>query len=507
MFAWRSLVAVLAVVMVFQIDAARAQQMQPANPVFSPTGPDAEAYGEKLGYPTGPSLIPPMGTQQNMIGNFSHADQLAPTHTVAPAERPLPLLRAAAEISVKFTFGKETASLAKYLDTNPTTGLLIARNDTILFEHYQYGRTDRDRLVSQSMAKTLTGMLIGIAISEGAIHSVDDIVQTYVPELKGTEMGSTPIRALLHMASGIAFTENFGNPDDNIRLSNSLLGPEKLDPITAVSRFNKRVAPPDTVWHYSNLDTEGLSLVLTHATHMTMSDYLQTRIWQPMGAEASANWQTDRTGQEVGYCCFSATLRDYARFGLLLAHDGALNGRQIIPRQWLLDHDFLPDDLRDVYASVSRQALDGVAHCYERAGDYRSLRLHGDCHLGNLLWLPDGPEAGPHFVDFDDARMGPQIQDLWMLLSGERSDMQAQLADILAGYEDFYEFDARQLYLIEALRTLRLIHYAAWLAQRWDDPAFRQAFPWFNSQRYWQDRILELREQTALMDEPPLWPV
>ncbi|ENN87331.1 hypothetical protein RHSP_26282 [Rhizobium freirei PRF 81] len=333
MLAWRGFVAVLAVILFSQIDAAHAQQLQPANAVFSPTGPDAEAYGEKLGYPVGV----PLSEQRNMIGNFSHADRLAPTHTIAAAEDPLPLLRAPSEISVKFTFGTETASLSKYLATNPTTGLLIAHNDTILFEHYQYGRTDRDRLVSQSMAKTLTGMLIGIAISEGAIHSVDDTVQTYVPELKGTEMGSTPIRALLHMASGIAFTENFGNPDDNVRLSSSLLGPEKLDPITAVSRFNKRVAPPDTVWHYSNLDTEGLSLVLTHATHMTMSDYLQTRIWQPMGAEASANWQVDSTGQEVGYCCFSATLRDYARFGMLLAHDGALNGRQIIPRQWLLD--------------------------------------------------------------------------------------------------------------------------------------------------------------------------
>lgn len=333
MLAWRGFVAVLAVALVAQIDIARAQQLQTAVPVFSPSGPDAVAYGEKLGYPVGL----PLSEQRNMIGNFSHADQLAPTHTIAAAERPLPLLRAPSEISVKFTFGADTASLSKYLDTNPTTGLLIAHNDTILFEHYQYGRTDHDRLVSQSMAKTLTGMMIGIAISEGAIHSVDDTVQTYVPELKGTEMGVTPIRALLHMASGIAFTENFGNPDDNVRLSNSLLGPEKLDPITAVTRFNKRVAAPDTVWHYSNLDTEGLSLVLTHATHMTMSDYLQSRIWQPMGAEASANWQVDSTGQELGYCCFSATLRDYARFGMLLAHDGALNGRQIIPRQWLLD--------------------------------------------------------------------------------------------------------------------------------------------------------------------------
>ncbi|NLS15194.1 serine hydrolase [Rhizobium sp. P40RR-XXII] len=333
MLPWRGFVAVLAVIFVIQIDIAHAQQLQTAVPVFSPTGPDAEAYGEKLGYPIGL----PLSEQRNMIGNFSHADQLAPTHTIAAAEHPLPFLRAPSEVSVKFTFGTETSSLSKYLDTNPTTGLLIAHNDTILFEHYQYGRTDRDRLVSQSLAKTLTGMMIGIAISEGSIHSIDDTVETYVPELKGTEMGSTPIRALLHMASGIAFTENFGNPDDNIRLSNSLLGPEKLDPITAVSRFDKRVAAPDTVWHYSNLDTEGLSLVLTHATHMTMSDYLQSRMWQPMGAEASANWQVDSTGKEVGYCCFSATLRDYARFGMLLAHDGALNGRQIIPRQWLLD--------------------------------------------------------------------------------------------------------------------------------------------------------------------------
>jgi Ser/Thr protein kinase RdoA (MazF antagonist) len=120
-----------------------------------------------------------------------------------------------------------------------------------------------------------------------------------------------------------------------------------------------------------------------------------------------------------------------------------------------------------------------------------------------VLWTDDGP----HFVDFDDSRMGPPIQDLWMLLSGDRADMVRQLSDVLAGYEDFFEFDSRELYLVEALRTLRLLHYSAWLAQRWDDPAFPAAFPWFNTQRYWQDRILELREQVALMDEPPLWPV
>ena len=175
----------------------------------------------------------------------------------------------------------------------------------------------------------------------------------------------------------------------------------------------------------------------------------------------------------------------------------------IEPSEYLLAHDFIPAELVEVYRGVVAQALDGVRRCFERAGTVRSLRLHGDCHVGNVLWT----DAGPHFVDFDDSRMGPAIQDLWMLLSGERAEQTRQLGDLLAGYEDFYDFNPRELHLVEALRTLRLIHYAAWIARRWDDPAFPAAFPWFNTQRYWQDRILELREQIALMDEPPLWVV
>jgi len=170
------------------------------------------------------------------------------------------------------------------------------------------------------------------------------------------------------------------------------------------------------------------------------------------------------------------------------------------PSEYLLAHDFIPAELVEVYRGVVAQALDGVRRCFDRAGLVKGLRLHGDCHVGNVLWT----DEGPHFVDFDDSRMGPAIQDLWMLLSGERADMTRQFADLLSGYEDFYDFDPRELHLVEALRTLRLIHYAAWIARRWDDPAFPVAFPWFNTQRYWQDRILELREQIALMDEPPL---
>ncbi len=170
-------------------------------------------------------------------------------------------------------------------------------------------------------------------------------------------------------------------------------------------------------------------------------------------------------------------------------------------RDFLLRGKWLPDDLLPAWKSVVEQALQGVRHCYLRAGQVTNLRLHGDCHAGNVLWT----EEGPHFVDFDDSRMGPAIQDLWMLLSGERDAMTRQLSDVLAGYEDFAEFDRRELHLLEALRTLRLIHHAAWIARRWHDPAFPVAFPWFNTAHYWQERILELREQVALMEEEPLY--
>jgi Ser/Thr protein kinase RdoA (MazF antagonist) len=187
------------------------------------------------------------------------------------------------------------------------------------------------------------------------------------------------------------------------------------------------------------------------------------------------------------------------RYAARPAFDIETFGRE--PRAYLLSHDFIPAELRPAYETVSALALEGVQAAFERAGDVTALRLHGDCHGGNVLWT----DAGPHFVDFDDSRMGPAIQDLWLLLPAGRAQASRSLADVLAGYEDFSEFDPRELHLIEALRTLRLMHYAAWLARRWDDPAFPSAFPWFNTQRYWEDRVLELREQVAAMQEEPLW--
>jgi len=174
------------------------------------------------------------------------------------------------------------------------------------------------------------------------------------------------------------------------------------------------------------------------------------------------------------------------------------------PFRYIMSTGCVPNDLREAYATLVEDVLKQVQAGFDRAGvaegKVAQLRLHGDCHPGNILWTDDGP----HFVDFDDARTGPTIQDLWMLLSGDRRQMTAQIDEVLAGYTEFMDFNPRELHLIEPLRTLRMIHYSAWLARRWDDPTFPMHFPWFAEPRYWEEQILALREQAAMMNEEPL---
>lgn len=170
------------------------------------------------------------------------------------------------------------------------------------------------------------------------------------------------------------------------------------------------------------------------------------------------------------------------------------------PRDYILAEGWVPSDLEPAYRDLVERALNMVRDCYGRAGSIALIRLHGDCHRGNILWRDDGP----HFVDFDDARMGPAVQDMWMLLAGDRFDMTSQLGALLDGYEDFASFDRGELHLIEALRTLRLIHHAGWLARRWRDPAFPLAFSWFDTRDYWVRHVKQLEEQLIAMAEPPL---
>lgn len=169
-------------------------------------------------------------------------------------------------------------------------------------------------------------------------------------------------------------------------------------------------------------------------------------------------------------------------------------------REFLLENGWIPAHLESAYDSLTRDLLVRIRQSFEAAQGFSEIRLHGDCHRGNVLWT----DAGPHFVDLDDCAMGPPIQDLWMLLSGSRAEMGEQLSHLLEGYTQFADFDPRELGLIESLRTLRMINYSAWLARRWSDPAFPAAFPWFVEPRYWENQILSLREQLAAIEEGPL---
>ena len=164
----------------------------------------------------------------------------------------------------------------------------------------------------------------------------------------------------------------------------------------------------------------------------------------------------------------------------------------------LLDNDWLPDHLVDGYEAITEELLNAIEQVFDEVGNYRELRIHGDCHPGNVLWTDDGP----HFVDLDDCMSGPAVQDLWLFLSGSRDEVAGQLRDLLEGYGQFCDFDYRELRLVEALRSLRIIHYTAWIARRWADPAFPRAFPWFTENKYWEEHVLTLREQRAALDEP-----
>jgi Ser/Thr protein kinase RdoA (MazF antagonist) len=166
----------------------------------------------------------------------------------------------------------------------------------------------------------------------------------------------------------------------------------------------------------------------------------------------------------------------------------------------LIEEQFIPPDYRATYSAVTGQLLEAIDAIAAEVGAVRMLRTHGDCHAGNILWRDDAP----HFVDFDDARMAPAMQDLWMMLSGERPRQLDQLEVLLEGYGEFNDFEPRELRLIESLRTLRMLHYSAWLARRWQDPLFPHTFFWFNTTRYWGEHILELREQLAALQEPAL---
>src|SRR5438105_5067880 len=323
-------------------EAPDATAEKAAGPVFSPSGPNAERYGAAEGFPIAdPALrVQPGEPHQRKyrIGAYSHFDKIYPTHWIKRAATPWLFKRSQVDIR---------SFIMDYLSHNPVTGLLIVKDGQILCEHYQYGRTDHDRLLSQSMAKSITGMLIGVAIADGAIKSVNDTAETYVAGLKGTEYGATPIRDLLHMSSGVDFGETKDGQRDLNRLWIDMVlgkGPTH-GTVESIAQFNRRIAPPGTRYFYASIEADVLGVVLHYAVNRSLSEYLQEKIWEPIGAEADATWVVDAQGFEVAHGFFNAVLRDYARLGQLLAYDGNWDGKQIIPAPWLIEATTVrPDD-------------------------------------------------------------------------------------------------------------------------------------------------------------------
>jgi CubicO group peptidase (beta-lactamase class C family) len=297
------------------------------SPRLAAGGPDAEAYGASLGYP-----VAAIHRQPFLVGLFSHYDRMWQGRMIGRAGQPSVLVRSDAEPLIGYRHDGQTRSLDEYLAHHPVTGLLVARDDTLLVERYQYGRSDAHRLASFSMAKTVVAMLVGIAIEEGAIRSVDDAAAVYVPALEGTEYGRTSLRHLLQMSSGVRFDE--GSVDFE-RLWVATVAQGSAGGVRTVQPYDQRHRWAGAQFSYASADTQVLGLALASAVRQPLAQYLQDRLWQPMGAEADASWIIDAAGQEVAYCCLNAVLRDYARLALLLAHGGRSGGRQLIPAAWL----------------------------------------------------------------------------------------------------------------------------------------------------------------------------
>jgi CubicO group peptidase (beta-lactamase class C family) len=294
--------------------------------------PDEEALGKSEGYPICGSLIIP--ETRCLVGIVSRRDEVYPHHIVTKPAQARELKRVASEPGIRISYGQFGGTLDDYLARNRTTGLLILKDDTILVERYQYDRTPAHRMTSFSMAKTVVGMLVGIALAEGSIKSLDDPAQKYVVELAGTPYGETSIRHLLTMCSGVRFRETYSGTDDVAMLARLAMSDSEGGAAT-VTPFRTRERPPGRKFSYSSGDSEVLGLVLRAAIGKPLAEYLSEKIWKPMGAESDASWMIDKGGYETGFSGINATLRDYGRLGALLANDGVLDGRRILPAGWV----------------------------------------------------------------------------------------------------------------------------------------------------------------------------
>jgi CubicO group peptidase (beta-lactamase class C family) len=296
-------------------------------PHFAPSGPDAANYGEAQHFPVGgPHDV---NSPQFLIGSYSHFDSIFPARGVPHGMNVWSFHRSAEEPQISYSYAGQRNTVTDYLSHVHVTGLLLAKDDTILLERYQYGRTDRDRFTSASMVKTLAAMLLGIAAEGNPKVTLDKKAGEFVPELSNTGYGSISLRDLLHMSSGMGADER--------ELFHQLYLHRASSDAAVLAGFKESVAKPGTKFQYSCADSETLGLVTRSLAGRPLASYLGEKIWEPIGAEEDASWAIDTTAQEIPCFGFNATLRDWARVGRLLAWDGSWNGSQLIPKQWIQD--------------------------------------------------------------------------------------------------------------------------------------------------------------------------
>lgn len=298
--------------------------------------PDEDSLGKALGYPPGTRAT--VNREPHLVWSHSGGqEQVYPYHLVRKGDAVAPLVRAEREWRFRYVLDGRRYDSDDYLQRQRVTGLLVAKDGRILLERYQYDRNDAHRFQSHSMAKSVVSLLVGVALAEGRIAAIDDPVKRYVPELAGHPYGETPIRNLLQMSSGVRFSEDYTGTDDVAVLSRAVRDERGAGGVATVRPFrdHPRLHPSGTRFAYASVETQVLGLVLRGAIGRPLADYLSEKIWQPMGAEADASWMVDAGGQEAAFCCLGAVLRDYARLGFLIANDGAAQGRQIVPPDWV----------------------------------------------------------------------------------------------------------------------------------------------------------------------------
>lgn len=304
--------------------AAPDDALPGAGPAYPPAGPAALA----------PHLVADE-QPQHLLASFTGAlERRLPHRVVGKSERPAPLAHAPAETRFGYEHDGLRLGVDDYLSRQRVTGLMVIKDGTVVLERYQHGQGPATRFLSASMAKSVVGLLIGIALEEGRIRSLDDPAQVYAPALAGTAYGETPIRDLLQMSSGVRFSERYDGRDDLGSLIEDTIGRRSPGGAAALASYGRRL-PPGKLFYYSSADTQALGLVLSGATGVPVADYLSERIWRPMGAQDDASLLIDASGQEAAFAFMHATLRDYGRLGMLLADGGRLGERAIVPADWL----------------------------------------------------------------------------------------------------------------------------------------------------------------------------